>query len=207
MLRTRVSSTRWVPRCEHVVSTRCEGAAGRGPVLSKQVSTQVSNAGRRCHTGRKRPRPRCCGRVLPRTPPTLHSDMAPSRIAPCPGLFSPQVRERGKKVLANIIAQQEGLITRPHFKAFVRKLGTQAVPNTRPERPPPRHCAARPVGQGWPHLRPHLDATPVGQGWPHLDAACNTTPCPFSRGWILALSAQRHSCPSRPCPRRRRGGL
>ena len=120
---------------------------------------------------------------------------------------SRQVRERGKKVLANIIAQQEGLITRPHFKAFVRKLGTQAVPNTRPERPAPRHRAARPVGQGWPHLRPHLDATPVGQGWPHLDAACNTTPCPFSRGWILALSAQRHSCLSRPCPRRRRGGL
>ena len=129
--------------------------------------------------------------MLRRTPPTLHSDMAPSRIAPCPGLFSPQVRERGKKVLANIIAQQEGLITRPHFKAFVRKLGTQAVPNTRPERPPPRHRAARPAGQGWPHLRPHLDATP----------------CPCSRGWILALSAQRHSCPSRPCPRRRCGGL
>ena len=133
--------------------------------------------------------------MLRRTPPTLHSDMAPSRIAPCPGLFSPQVRERGKKVLANIIAQQEGLITRPHFKAFVRKLGTQAVPNTRPERPAPRHRAARPAGQGWPHLRPHLDAT------------CNTTPCPFLRGWILALSAQRHSCPSRPCPRRRCGGL
>ena len=82
---------------------------------------------------------------------------------------SRQVRERGKKVLANIIAQQEGLITRPHFKAFVRKLGTQAVPNTRPERPAPRHCAARPVGQGWPHL--------------------DATPCTFSRGWILALSA------------------
>ena len=125
--------------------------------------------------------------MLPRTPPTLHSDMAPSRMAPCPGLFSPQVRERGKKVLANIIAQQEGLITRPHFKAFVRKLGTQAVPNTRPERPAPRHRAARPVGQGWPHL--------------------DATPCTFSRGWILALSAQRHSCLSRPCPRRRCGGL
>ena len=56
---------------------------------------------------------------------------------------SRQVRERGKKIRANIIAQQEGLITRPHFKAFVRKLGTQAVPNTRPERPAPRHRAGR----------------------------------------------------------------
>ena len=117
---------------------------------------------------------------------------APGVAATCPPALlrhgsSRQVRERGKKVLANIIAQQEGLITRPHFKAFVRKLGTQAVPNTRPQRPAPRHRSARPVGQGWPHL--------------------DATPCTFSRWWVPALSAQRHSCLSRPCPRRRCGGL
>ena len=37
-----------------------------------------------------------------------------------------QVQERGKKVLANIIAQQEGLITRHRVQNFVRKLGTEA---------------------------------------------------------------------------------
>lgn len=54
--------------------------------------------------------------------------LRPRAPAHSPDTSSRQVRERGKKVLANIIAQQEGLITRPHFKAFVRKLGTQAVP-------------------------------------------------------------------------------
>ncbi len=45
------------------------------------------------------------------------------------------MRERGKKVLTNVIAQQEGLITRHRVQAFVRKLGAEAMPKTRPGRP------------------------------------------------------------------------
>ena len=36
-----------------------------------------------------------------------------------------EVRERGRKVLANVLAQQEDLITRQKVKAFVRKLGAE----------------------------------------------------------------------------------
>jgi len=60
-----------------------------------------------------------------------------------------EVREHGKKVLANVIAQQEGLITRHRVKAFVRKLGADVTGRDLDELFTAQEHGARPAPMPW----------------------------------------------------------